>query len=57
MKQTLFYFGTKQIFEQPGNYAISVGESVIIGEGTYYVTSIMHNFLTNYKVVVLIDFK
>ena len=53
MKQTLFYFGSSQIFEQDGNYSISTGESVIIGTLNYYVISIQHNFDTKYKVVVL----
>jgi len=57
MKQTLFYFGTKQIHEENGNYAISVGESIILEEKHYYVTSVQHNFDTKYKVVVLTNLK
>lgn len=57
MKQTLFYFGTKQIFEQDGNYSISAGESIVLEGKNYYVTSIQHNFDTKYKVVVLTNLK
>ena len=59
MKETVFYFGTKQIHSEKGNYSISVGESIILSDVDvhYYVLSVQHNFNTKYKVVVLTNLK
>jgi hypothetical protein len=57
MKETLFYFGVRQIHEENGNYVILSGESMIIGGVTYYVTSVMHNLDTEYKIVVVTNIK
>lgn len=53
MKKTVFYYNLKQVYEEEGNYQVSVGDTVVFSVTAYEVRRVYHNFIHKQKSVHL----